>query len=945
MATSTTTTGKAKMSTIRYLLAYLTAVLAFCLAIAPAASADIDISEFETEFSATQAGASSNFRLHLRVAPENPANPNGAVTGTIKDMVTEMPKGFIGDVTKFETCTMARVVPTQAIEKCPVRSVVGFAQIRILNGASGTVVATVFTVRVYRVKEYPGEAAAFAFNTLGGWPVRLSVVVDPSNGYRVKVISRNQQAGAALGVATVTMWGVPAENQGAGSLSENGYTGATFGGPLPATVRRERFTSVPARCDGPAVTTMHIASWAHRVWLDPWEASSPAPTGCEDLVFSPVFEMQPKVRVATTPSGYRAVLQLAQNLDPESPVTPNLKDAVVTLPEGVAISASTANGLAACTDEQLGLNNAEPVACPPASKIGEVSIETPVLEDAVPGDIFAAEQLSDDPASGQMFRIFIVASTDGVLVKLRGQIEVDPDTGQITTTFLDNPDLPVGRMTLDFKSGDRAPLITPACGGHSTQSSFTSWGGQSAEYRDEMTVDSGCEPKGFAPKMRAGTTNPVAGGTGEFVLAGSRTDGDQEIQTIRDIELPKGLLGDVGSVELCGDAAAQAGTCPAGSRIGHVLAAAGLGGYPVWVPEAGSDSSVSLTGPYKGAPYGLSIVVPAKAGPFDLGKVVVRTALQVDERTAQLSASIDESRVLNRDGSLHKVIQGQLPTVIKGVPLHAKQLRVIIDREGFIVNPTNCEPQQVSAVAVGTGGATAKLANRFQVGDCASLGFAPRFSARILDKGRRSTLRSFHPRTQFTVAPRAGDANIAGARVVLPSSTLLDQANIGTTCTRAQMAERNCPEASIVGYAKAWSPLLSKSVEGPVYLAANGGVRPLPDLAAVLDGEIRVVLQGEISTQRGGGKARLQNTFRVVPDAPVERFVLTIRGGKKRGLLVNSTDLCRSREQGVAEFLGQNGKSSRTALKLAPSFKGCGKVRRQAARKAARKAAARRAMR
>jgi hypothetical protein len=149
------------------------------------------------------------------------------------------------------------------------------------------------------------------------------------------------------------------------------------------------------------------------------------------------------------------------------------------------------------------------------------------------------------------------------------------------------------------------------------------------------------------------------------------------------------------------------------------------------------------------------------------------------------------------------------------------------------------------------------------------------------------------------------------------------------------MAERECPEASIVGYAKAWSPLLKKAVQGPVYLAANGGVRPLPDLAAVLDGEIRVVLQGEISTRRGGGKARLQNTFRVVPDAPVSRFILTMRGGKDRGLLVNSADLCRTRERGVAVFIGQNGKRHRLRPRLATTFKGCGKVRRQIARRRA----------
>lgn len=252
-----------------------------------------------------------------------------------------------------------------------------------------------------------------------------------------------------------------------------------------------------------------------------------------------------------------------------------------------------------------------------------------------------------------------------------------------------------------------------------------------------------------------------------------------------------------------------------------------------------------------------------------------------------------------------------------------------------MINPTDCSAKRITAKIHSFGDKKVDAATRFRAVECANLGFAPRFAARILNRGRKSTLRSFHPRTRFTVVPRNGDANIGGARVVLPSSTILDQANIGTTCTRVQMAARACPQESIVGYAKAWSPLLRRSLEGPVFLAANGGVRPLPDLAAVLDGEIRVVLQGEISTLRRGGKARLQNTFRVVPDAPVTRFALTMRGGNKRGLLVNSTDLCRSRERGAAVFVGQNRRRSRTALRLRPTFKGCGKVRRQVAKRRA----------
>jgi hypothetical protein len=45
----------------------------------------------------------------------------------------------------------------------------------------------------------------------------------------------------------------------------------------------------------------------------------------------------------------------------------------------------------------------------------------------------------------------------------------------------------------------------------------------------------------------------------------------------------------------------------------------------------------------------------------------------------------------------------------------------------------------------------------------------------------------------------------------------------------------------------------------------------------------------------------------MVPDAPVSKFVLQMRGGKK-GLLENSRDLCKTTNKATAQFNGQNGK-------------------------------------
>src|SRR5690606_12518995 len=102
-----------------------------------------------------------------------------------------------------------------------------------------------------------------------------------------------------------------------------------------------------------------------------------------------------------------------------------------------------------------------------------------------------------------------------------------------------------------------------------------------------------------------------------------------------------------------------------------------------------------------------------------------------------------------------------------------------------------------------------------------------------------------------------------------------------------------------------------------------------------------VVLTSFIDRVRRGGKGRLRSTFNGVPDAPVERFVLTMRGGKNTGLLVNSTDLCRTKERAVANFSGHNGKRSWSRPRIGLRFRGCKRVRKQIARRAAKRKIAR----
>lgn len=632
------------------------------------------------------------------------------------------------------------------------------------------------------------------------------------------------------------------------------------------------------------------------------------------------------------------------NDDPDSLAFPYLKKVEVELPKGVTVSPSAANGLVACTDEQAGFGTRDLANCPEGSRLGEVSVGTPLLDERIHGTVHIGA-----PTPDRLLRVFIIFKQErrGILVRVAGEVETDPVTGQIKAVFDENPQLPFTDMEVRFDAGPLASLVNPSdCGRHEVVTTLTAWNGDINVSRSPFVISSDGKggdcptPKPFAPWFDADTTNGLSGEYSEFFTRFGRDDADEQIDSVA-VGLPMGLAAKIAGVPRCEAAQADAGTCGAESRIGHVQTAAGAGDRPFWVPGPGKDATgVFLAGPYRGAPFSLSIVVPAQAGPFDLGRVVVRAPIRVDRRTAQVSVDAGESRWYDRFGNLAATYQGKIPTIIEGIPLRLKEARVIIDREEFMVNPTGCQVKQIEATIGAVDGRVAEVSSPFRATDCSDLGFNPRFDIRILDKGRRSTVRSWNPRTRFTLRPRPGDANMGPSIVTLPSTIILDQANIKTLCTRAQFAEDRCPKEAIYGYAKAWSPLLDEPVEGPVYMQANGGVRPIPDILADLRGQVNVALEGWVSTVRSGGKGRLRNTFNVVPDVPVTRFELTMVGGRNKGLLVNSTDLCRNREPAVARFTGANGKVSVQRPKIGLTYRGCGKVRRQAARKAAKRKAA-----
>jgi hypothetical protein len=705
-----------------------------------------------------------------------------------------------------------------------------------------------------------------------------------------------------------------------------------------------------------------------------------SPKECTTIPFAPTVAVDPNTAQTDSPSGATVTVNLPEIEGGGNQASSHVRSARTTLPLGMGLNPSAANGLEACTDAQFGKGTRNfatwtPPGCPAAAKIGTVEVDTPPLPDgSLSGSVYVGQQLSRDPLSGNLYRIFVTVESEryDISARLLGKISADPQTGQLTTVFDDGPlgRVPIaGLPQVPFKSfrikldgGAKAALTSPpTCGPNTTTGQFVPWSsaqGLAPAGSDEgpstappatpstafslSTLPGGgpcpktLAARPFSPGFGAGAAKYAAGDFSPLRMHIARSDGNQELKGV-DVTLPPGLSAKLAGVGYCpaaalaraaangGAAEAAASSCPARSLIGHADVRAGSGPSPI---EIGGQ--VFLSGPYKGAPLSLAVITPATAGPFDLGTVVVRVALFVDPRTAQVRAVSDP-----------------IPHVYGGALLDVRSVVVKIDRPNFSLNPTNCSQFAFAGALFGGGAnpldpvafAAFPISDPFQAAGCDKLGFRPKLFLRLFGAMRRTK----NPRLRAVLLPQAGDANIARAATILPPSLILDQGNLAKICTRVQFAARDCPKNSIYGFARAFTPLLDDPLEGPVYLRSSDN--PLPDLVAALRGQVDVELDSRTDSTRG----RIRSTFDVVPDVPVSKFILTLRGGP-RGLLVNSRNQCprgkraagkggaavaskaRHRRKGpraIVRFKAQNGKKRNMRLRLrTPCGKHQGKRRK-----------------
>jgi len=863
--------------------------MALCVAMlalpatAPAAYSDYGLASVGASLSTTQAGAHPDFTtsFELKTDPASPPDSNGLHNpyARTRDITVSLPPGLIGNPNAVGQCTTLQLTTAFDEGGCPLDSQVGIAVIHLYS-------VHTLVEPVYNMEAPGGDSVARLGLLAATLPNYIDVQVRSEGDYGLTATLESVPANEKLVSATTTLWAVPAAHSHdterltprEAFLEVKSESPPREFGLAPAP-----FMTNPTSCGEPMQVGFATDSYQLPSQLSESAAALPEITGCGSVAFDPHLTVTPTSREAAAPTGLDALLDVPQDETVGGRATSQLRYATVTLPAGMTIAPGAADGLEACSAEQVRLETRLPAACPDASKIGSAEFDVPQLSSVLHGDVYQRT-----PRQGDLFGIWLVTDELGVHVKIPGDIHADPNSGQLTTVFNGtakaggNPQVPLRQLKLHFKGGPRGVLSTPSsCGTYQTNYEFTPWsGGSPVAGGTPMTIDQGCGTGGFSPKLSAGTVNPAAGAFSSLITGLTRESGEENVSGL-DVIFPAGLLAKLAGVPLCEGVSAESGDCPPGSKIGATAVAVGPGSSPLWIPQPGKDpTGVYISGPYRDAPYSLVVKTPAQAGPFDLGTVVTRAAIQIDPETTRATVESDP-----------------LPQILEGVPVRYRSIQVAVDRPDFALNPTSCAGKEVVAEVFSEKGATARPASRFQVGGCSDLGFRPKLAFGLSGK----TNRSGHPRLRAVLNMPKGGANIERATVALPHSEFLDQAHIKTICTRVQFAQSSCPPGAVYGRARAITPLLDEPLEGPVYLRSSSN--ELPDLVADLRGQIHVVLAGRIDSVRGG----IRTTFEQVPDAPVSKFVLTMKGGRK-GLLVNSTNLCSQVNSAVAQFRAQNGR-------------------------------------
>lgn len=836
--------------------------------------------------------------------PFQPAQP--------RNLEVALPAGFVGDAQATPKCSFAAFSKREVhINECPADSTIGVASALTVSNIGSSSGQGNFTVPVFNLTPAVGEPARFGFYVDNVVAV-LNTHLRAGGDYAVVTTVQDLTQIMATVSSVVTLWGTPGEPvhdnaRGWACFPENGTIevagcGVALGSEKP-------LLTMPSSCEAPFQGSFAAQSWVPGAVMQTPVFSAPEPIdGCNQEPFTPTLDVTSNDTQAYSPAELKVQLKVPQQI---SEVVGGVSEAdvqntTVSLPAGLQLNPSAAGGLGACSESEIGYQTTHGqqvlfdeetqeerdgqtphrYGCPEAAKVGTVRVHAPLLEEEITGAVYQAAQEANPFKSLLALYIIAEAPKTGVRIRLAGQVQVQP-TGQIVSTFAHTPQVPFEEFELKFFGGSKSPLATGGCGTYTTSSVIESWAGGQATPFSSFPVSTGCITPGFSPAFSAGTVNNDAGAFSSLVTRISRKDGEQDLSTVS-LTLPKGLAGMISKVTLCKEPEASQGSCGAASKIGYIKISAGVGSEPIVLPEPGKgEDSVYITGPYKGAPFGVSIVIPAEAGPFNLDEnnhpVVIRGKIEVNPHTSQVTISTDPA-----------------PTELHNIALDARSAEVVVNKPGFIFNPTNCQAASITGTVSSSVGTRVPLSTRFQTANCATLPFKPQF--KVYTHAGHTRRKGAY--LQVVVKSSKGQANIGKVHVTLPKDLPSRVETLNKACSEKQFATNpsGCPAGSVVGTAKATTPVLPVPLTGSAIFVSHGGAA-FPDLDVVLQGDgVTVDLTGNTSIK----KNITTSTFASVPDVPVEKFTLTLPEGPHSALAAYG-NLCKSAQKMPTVITGQNG--------------------------------------
>jgi hypothetical protein len=787
-----------------------------------------------------RAGAHSNFNLSFNVA--NPSDQ-------LKDVTVDLPTGLLGNPMSTTQCTEAQL----NADACPADSQVGTTTTSVYAIVAGLPVPLDVPGTVYNVQP-PANA-----------PAQLGIVLRPVLGLLGKIyidVRIRVRDEADYGLQTIIN-GLPKSQTG-----------------LPIQIRSLKLTLDGALPNGNSFmvnpTTCNTATT--KVTADSYASSKPVtatgsftPTDCANEPFQPGMQIgidQPTPDTITPHS-----IGLTQPQDVGGRAVSHVRKAVVRLPAGTSFNPSIAPTLQLCASSQFGGPGDANVKCPAASLVGHVAFDNPLLG-TVPGDVYFGRE------PGNPYMLYIIGQKSGVTVKIKATVTPDDDTGQITTTFDDLPQVPFTKFNLTFIGGPRGVLVTPpSCGTYTGSITATPYsGGPSQTPTTNFTISDdqrgGCAPK-ETPTVSGSTDNHKALASPSLDLDVVRDAASRRPAKL-DVVMPKGLLGKINSIPQCSGSDGNAGTCASNTQIGTVTVQAGSGPLPISL-----KGNVYLGTGTSTAVARIWLDIPVRVGPIDLGVFTLANALTLGKS----------------DGRVH--VTASIPPAFRGFPLGLRELKLTIDRDGFLQNPSGCDVRSFDVNVTAYDGTTGSATAPYQARACDELKFAPKVYTSVEDPKVKAA--NSQPPFETEIVPRATDSALQHVQVLVSAAMQPNPAALSEgLCPPAQLEAERCPPGSLIGTASARTPLLKDTLKGNVYLSDIG--HPAPDEEGVelpyasvflkAPGGVDLRLDGQLRLSPNAG--RLQADFDGLPDVPLTDFKLSFYGARTGhpGPFTNVADLC-----------------------------------------------------